>query len=271
MRFAALLLIAFLAAPLLSAQRVVPSGGQWLIEPGERSGIVRLTIRYGERRSWDKWNSQDDVPLSQLVGLSAADMGGSGVTVHFKIVRSAGTLDCEGWFASGKGSGHFTYQPNPGFVAELAKRGIDAPTAWEQFSMTMADVGLELVDELARQKYERPTAAELARMATHGVDLEYVRDIVARGYHLGDPKSLIRMRDHGVNPEFIASLDSAGYRNLSAEDLVRLRDHGVDGDYMADMKELGYAPANLEELVEARDHGVDASYIRSLKEAGYER
>src|SRR5438552_16661626 len=243
MRFAVLLLASFLAAPVLSAQHTVPSGGQWLIEPSERSGIVRLTIRYGERRYSDNWNSQDDVPVSQLVGLSAADMRGSGVTVHFKIVRSAGTLDCEGWFDDGKGSGHFTYQANSEFVAELAKRGITGPppTAWEQFQMTMADVGLELVDELARQKYERPTAAEL-----------------------------VRVRDHGVDPEFIASLDGVGYKNLGIEGLVRLRDHGVDGDYIADMKEMGYAPANSEELIESRDHGVDPSYIVSLKQAGYE-
>src|SRR6267143_31531 len=221
MRFAVLLLVSFLAAPILSAQHYVPSGGQWLIEPGERATIVRLTIRYGERRYSDNWNSQDDVPSSQLVGLSAADMGGSGITVHFKIVRSAGTLTCEGWFEGGKGSGHFTYQPNPDFVAELAKRGINAPppTAWEQFQMTMSGVGVDLVDELARQGYDRPTAAELARMAMHGVDLEYVRNIGARGYHLGDPKSLVRMRDHGVDPEFIKALDSAGYKNLGTEAL----------------------------------------------------
>src|SRR3989442_11552419 len=259
MRFAVLLLASFLAASVLSAQHTVPSGGQWLIEPGEHPGIVRLTIRYGERRYSDNWNSQDDVPLSQLVGLSAADMSGSGATVHFKIVRSAGTLTCEGWFDDGKGSGHFTYEPNPEFVAELAKRGINAPppTAWEQFQMTMAGVGVDLVDELARQKYDRPTAAELARMATHGVDLEYVRDIGARGYHLEDAESLVRMRDHGVDPEFIESLDSAGYKNLSAVEPVRLRDHGVDGDYIPDMKEAGYAPSNAEELVESRDHGAD--------------
>src|SRR2546422_10182551 len=201
MRFAVLLLASILAAPVLSAQRVVPSGGQWLIEPGERAGSVRLTIRYGERRSSDNWNSQDDVPLSQLVGLSAADLDGSGATVHFKIVRSAGTLDCEGWFDDGKGSGHFTYQPNSDFVTDLAKRGINGPppTAWEQFQMTMAGVGVELVDELKRQAYTLPTAAELARMATHGVGLEDVRDIGARGYHLGDPKSLIRQAGHGVD------------------------------------------------------------------------
>jgi hypothetical protein len=252
MRFAVLLLISFLAAPVLSAQQhAVPSGGQWLIEPGERAGIVRLTIRYGERRYSDSWNSQDDVPMSQLVGLSAAEMGGSGTTVHFKIVRSAGTLDCEGWFDGGKGSGHFTYQPNPDFVAELAKRGINAPppTAWEQFQMTMAGVGLELVDELARQKYDRPTAAELARMAMHGVDLEYVRDIGARGYHLRDSKSLVRMRDHGVDAEFIESLDRAGYKNLDADELVRLRDHGVDPEFIESLDSAGYKNLSAEALV----------------------
>jgi len=178
MRFAVLLVASFLAVPILSAQRSVPSDGQWLIEPADHSGRVQLTIRYGEGRHSSNWGR--DVPVRDLVGLSAADRGGSGATVHFKIVRSAGTLTCEGWFAGGRGSGHFTYQPNPDFVAELAKRGINAPTAWEQFEMTMAGVGLELVDELQRQGYARPTAGELARMATHGVDLEYVRDIGAR-------------------------------------------------------------------------------------------
>src|SRR5437667_9430618 len=112
MRFAVLLLTSFLAAPVLSAQHAVPSGGQWLIEPGEHPGIVRLTIRYGERRYSDNWNSQDDMPMSQLVRLSAAAMGRAGTTVHFKIVRSVATIICEGWFDDGKGSGHSPYQPN---------------------------------------------------------------------------------------------------------------------------------------------------------------
>src|SRR5256886_13997835 len=244
MRFAVLLVAGFLAAPVLAAQHPVPSDGQWLIETGHHSGKVELNIRYGEWGGRHSSNWGRTVPLSQLVGLSEADMAGSGVTVHFKIVRSAGTLDCEGWFDNGKGSGHFTYQPNPDFVAELGKRGINAPTEWEQFQMTMAGVGLDLVDELARQMYDRPTAGELARMGTHGVDLEYVRDIGARGYHLEDSESLIRMRDHGVDLGVIRTLDNAGYKNLGAQDLVRLRDHGVNGDYIADMKEAGYAPAN---------------------------
>ncbi|HVH32459.1 MAG TPA: hypothetical protein VNA31_12480, partial [bacterium] len=118
MRLPMLLLAGFVAAPVLSAQHSIPSSGQWLIDPGERPGVVRLTLRYRERRHSESWNSQNEVPLSELVGLAAADMGGSGATVQFKIVRSAGTLTCEGWFHDGKGAGHFSYQPNPDFLAE---------------------------------------------------------------------------------------------------------------------------------------------------------
>ena len=108
MRFPVLLVAGFLAAPApaLSAQLSVPSGGQWMIEPADHAGKIQLNIRYGEGRHSSNWGR--DVPLSDLVGLSRADMGGSGATVHFKIVRSAGTLDCEGWFRGGSGSGHFT-------------------------------------------------------------------------------------------------------------------------------------------------------------------
>ena len=147
MRFAVLLSAGLLAAPALLAQRPrpVPSDGQWLIERSERSGRIQLNISYGKAGHSSNWGRQ--IPMSELAGLSAADMDGPGAAVHFRISRSAGTLTCEGWFRSGQGSGHFTYQPNPDFVAQLARRGIGAPTDWEQFEMTMAGVGLDLVDD----------------------------------------------------------------------------------------------------------------------------
>jgi len=72
MRFAVLLLASILAIPLLSAQRTVPSGGQWLIEPGDHPGTVQLSVRYGERGNSSNWSR--DVALREFVGLSAADM-----------------------------------------------------------------------------------------------------------------------------------------------------------------------------------------------------
>ena len=72
MRCAVLLLASILATPLLSAQRTVPSGGQWLIEPGDHPGTVQLSVRYGERGNSSNWSR--DVALREFVGLSAADM-----------------------------------------------------------------------------------------------------------------------------------------------------------------------------------------------------
>src|SRR5262245_49759354 len=118
MRFAVLLVAGVLATLVLSAQRPIPTDGEWLIGPSRHSDNVQLTIRYGEGRHSENWGRT--VPTSELEGLSDADMGSPGATVHFRIVRSAGTLTCEGWFARGRGSGHFTYQPNPEFTAELA-------------------------------------------------------------------------------------------------------------------------------------------------------
>src|SRR5882724_11671126 len=246
MKFAALLATVLIVTPL-AAQRAVPSDGQWLIDRYERTGKLHLDIRYGEDGHSSSWGRP--IALSELTGLSTGEMEGAGATVHFKIVRAAGTLACDGYFAHGQGSGHFTYQPNPDFVTQLAQRGVDRPTAWEQFTMTMAGMGLDLVDELKGQKYETPTSRELARMASHGVDLEYVRQIGARGYHMGEAERLVKMRDHGVDAEFIAALDHAGYRDLETEDLVRVRDHGVDPEFIASLDRAGYQHLSLERLV----------------------
>jgi len=266
-RHAVLLFLAFVLAAPAVAQ--IPKDGQWMIEPGDQSGLVRLTLRYGWHNYSDNWQSEDDVTLTELSGLSTAEMNGAGATVHFRIVRDAGTLTCEGWFDGGKGSGHFTYAASPDFAAALAKRGIGAPSEKQQFELTMSDVGLALVDELKREQYDTPTVDELTRMGTHGADLEYVKEMDHAGYRLGSAAALVRTRDHGVDAEFVAGLDSAGFQHVAIEDLVRVRDHGVDPDYIRDMKSVGYAPHDLEILVEARDHGVDSKYVQDLKEAGY--
>jgi len=246
MRFArrAWLLLLLVARPA-SAQAV--TDGQWLVDRGDSPGLVRLTLRYGVRPENDSWTS-NDVPLRQLEGLPADAWRGSGVVVHFRIARDAGTLACDGWFAAGKGSGHFEYTPNPQFVSDLARRGIGTPSPKQQLEMTMANLGIDLVDELSRQGYERPRVDDLARMATHGVDLEYLKALDSAKYRLGDPAALIRMRDHGVDSDFIAELAAAGYNHLPAEELVRVRDHGVDGDFIADLRDAGYRG----EITEAR-------------------
>src|SRR5438105_1217566 len=104
--------------------------GQWIIERcTDKLGTLQLTLRYSERGdnerndSWGRWGGWDStqshsIDLADLTGLTDADLKSAGTHVKFKIIHDAGTLENDGWFANGKGSGHFDYIPNSQFVSE---------------------------------------------------------------------------------------------------------------------------------------------------------
>ncbi|MCA1816942.1 MAG: hypothetical protein LC746_11130, partial [Acidobacteria bacterium] len=199
--------------------------GQWLVEFRTGDDKVSLTLNYHYKRinrdaagEWDGYsNTTRSVPAGDLQGLTRAQaMSSTGGQVSFRIVRDAGTLNCEGWFREGNGSGHFTFAPSASFASELQRRGMGAPTAQQQFEMTMADASLASLDELRAQGYEQPTLDEFVRTATHGVSLEYLRGLKSAGYKLSSVEQLIRMRDHGVTLAFINELNPLGYARLDA-------------------------------------------------------
>ena len=97
--------------------------GQWIIEmkPGTDSAYVSIN----RRSEHGHHSSSTDFRRDMLRGLTDAQASGSGTAVSFQIVREAGTLNCEGWFKNGQGSGTFTFAPNPGFAAEMRSLGYD--------------------------------------------------------------------------------------------------------------------------------------------------
>jgi beta-lactamase regulating signal transducer with metallopeptidase domain len=255
-----------LAPALYSWTDVVEQGfstsGTWSVQPSERSGEV-----YFEMRQLHSSNGHN-VPLSQLEGLTTAQMNAGG-TVKFLLRRDAGTFTCEGVFREGGGGGAFTYAANPAFSDELAKRGVTRPTAQQQFEMASNDVSLALVDDLRAQGYQTPTSEDLVQAGHHGVSGRYVRDMGALGYKVGTIGALINMRDHGVSPDFVQGMLAEGLPKLSAEDLVRARDHGVTPDYVRALRSLGYGSLTLDALVNARDHGVSADYVTRMRDLGF--
>src|SRR2546423_9992869 len=162
--------------------------GQWLVEPTKQADSVHLTLRY---RSWkdsnkdddEKWHSYNnstsfDIARANLLGLTPTQMSSTtGNNVRFQLRRDAGTLDCEGWFKDGQGSGHFAFTPDANFAAELARRGVGTPTREQQFQLALHDAGLALLDELRADAYALPNVEQFVRMGQHGVRLEYVRNL----------------------------------------------------------------------------------------------
>src|ERR1044072_1836269 len=206
--------------------------GQWIVEPARGTSMLQLTLSYSSGKSAGKWGRGNSITSfgiapEQLQVLTQAQMSSAGSSVQFQLIRDAGTFNCEGWFKGGKGSGHFVFAPSATFVAELRRRGYEAPTEAQLFSMAMNDVSVAFIEELKSQGYERPTLDQLARMGDHGVTLEYVRELKAQGYSLQSVELLTRVVDHGVSISFIKEMDALGYKNLPIETLIRTVDHGV--------------------------------------------
>lgn len=236
--------------------------GTWEIRPAKTAGMVYL--RLTER----DWSTGTTVPMDRFEGLSAALSGGSG-PVKFTLRRDAGSFLFEGVFRAGVGGGTFTYAPNPAFPAELAKRGLTAPTASQQYSLARHDVGLALVDELKKQDYSTFDTAQLVRAGEHGVHLTYVREMADLGYRFNALDVLIKQRDHGITPTLVRELATEGYKNLSADGLLRARDHGVTPEFVGELRAAGYGSLAMDQLVNARDHGVSAEFAREMTALGY--
>jgi beta-lactamase regulating signal transducer with metallopeptidase domain len=241
-----------------------PDGaGTWEIRPSGKEGTVHL--RMTERNS----SSGRDVTLKQFDGLSAAQLTGAGGPVQFRVRRDAGTFAFEGVLRNGIGAGTYSFTPDPAFPAELAKRGLAAPTPAEQYELARSDVGYAFLDELNAQGYSKPATADLVRAGHHGVDGTFVRELGALGHRLGSLAPLIELRDHGVTPAYIRELAEEGYKGLSVDELRTARDHGVSVDFVHGMRAAGYKSLTMEQLVNARDHGVSAEFASELGAAGY--
>jgi beta-lactamase regulating signal transducer with metallopeptidase domain len=255
-----------LAAPLTSRLAPPPQEdftGTWELRPGRDPGTVNVSMRYGRSQHG---RTMSVAQLETLTGVRIADANGP---IHFPIRREAGTFVVDGVCRGGMCGGTYAFEPNPGFPAELARRGIGTPTAQEQFELAIMDVGAAWLDELSKGGYQKPDVHGMVRAAQHGVSLDYVRDMAGLGYRLGTVDELIRLRDHGVDPGYVRGMASYGLSRMTSDELVRTRDHGVDPQYVGGMAALGYKGLSLDALTRTRDHGVDPEYVRGLAALGY--
>jgi beta-lactamase regulating signal transducer with metallopeptidase domain len=237
--------------------------GTWELRPGRETGTVNVSMRTG-RSSHGR-----TMTIAQLEALTGVRIAGANGPIQFPLRREAGTFTIDGVCRSGVCGGTYAFEPNPAFPVELAKRGIGAPTAREQFDLAVMDVGVAWLDELSKHGYKKPDIQGMVRAAEHGVSLDYVRGMAGLGYRVGTVDELVRMRDHGVDPGYVRGMAANGFSDLSSDDLVRARDHGVDPTYVKGMRDLGYEMKDLARLIAARDHGVDPEYVRGMQQFGY--
>ena len=233
----------------------------------KRSGASdKLHLRLEMLQPGQRWSNSTDVPLDRFKNLPA-DIFDRGGAVNFEYVHDTGRLLCQGRFGWTKGSGTFTFVPNPQFTAELNKLGYDTPDSDQIFNMMMSDIGLEYARSV-KDAGIRASTSKLIDLRNHGVKLEYIQKIRQAGYEGFTAQDYIDLRNHGVTSEFALDLKDAGY-DLRANRIVDLRNHGVNSQYLDDLRNYGLQP-DAADLVQLRNHGVTPDYLNGLKEAGYE-
>ena len=221
----ALLTMAF--APLAAQET-----GHWEITPLHRDGRVLGTVNLGFSEGHDFNTTLGPVSLSELRGLTAAQLNGNASDVRFQLTAEAGTVSFTGIAGHGRGSGDFSFAPNPRFGATLAKHGIQRGIDdHDLFRLAIRDVTVGQVDTLvaALRKYDDalPDASELIRLLNHGVDPAVVADLGGAGLRGLEPNQIIRLVNHDVDSRYIRALRAAGYDTRDTDVIVHLHNHGV--------------------------------------------
>ncbi|HEX2210351.1 MAG TPA: M56 family metallopeptidase, partial [Longimicrobium sp.] len=231
-----------------------PLGGRFAIrraDPDEGGGQGR-NIHVA---MWTPGLNTFYIPIGRLQGLTERQITTDGSSARFHLRHDAGTFTFDAEFRRGRGTGRFGFVPDPAFAAELVRRGMDRPTAEQQFSMARHDVDIAFLDELARLGYERPTTEAMLQAGLNGVDAAYVRELASVGYRLGTVNAAKRMRNHDIDAEFIRGLAALGYRELPADELVRLSNYDIDFALITEMNARAGRRLSVPELVRTYNRG----------------
>jgi uncharacterized protein (UPF0335 family) len=243
--------------------------GDWSAEfDAKKPAQIYFTLQ--RRNGNDGYNmTSDDLPLTELQGLTTDALSSARTNVSFNIVREAGTFACEGYFSSGRGTGFWTLAPNEKFIAAMKSRGYANLTDEDLLRAAFNDLTIKFIDDLKTAGYNGLTFDEVVRAHNHDVDAEFVKEVKAMGFERQPMDSLIRMRNHEINAEFVNEMKSAGFENLSIDDLIRLKNHDITAQFISDLKAEGYADVSADIAIRLKNHDVDRDFIRRAKAQGY--
>lgn len=192
--------------------------------------------------------------FSDIDGLSKAQVQ-SGGPVSFRIVREAGTIEAQGSFANGVGSGTFRFLPNMGFVSAMKQRGFD-------FESTEGD---------GNHRDNNTTEERLFAAATLGVTVALADDLNSANFGKLDVGDLYKAAIFKVDGKFMAEMKATGFPDLGMEELVKARIFKIDADYVRQVKDMGFADQGFEGLVKFRIFKVTPEFLGELRAAGLDK
>jgi hypothetical protein len=191
-------------------------------------------------------NHGSSFAYTDLQGLSR-DQAQNG-KVSFSLAREAGTIQCDGTFTNGKGSGTFRFTPNYAFADAMKARGFDfgKPSKHGQVDLDQ----------------------RLFTATTLNVTTAFADDLKSANFGPLDVDDLFKAVIFKITPQFMAEMKATGFPDLGMEELVKARIFKIDADYVRQVHEMGFASSDFEQLVKFRIFKVTPEYLNDLKIEG---
>ena len=214
--------------------------------------------------------------FTELQGLTR-EQAMRGGPVRFSLVREAGTIECEGSFQNGRGSGTFRFSGNASFVSAMKARGFDFERVsdgphgdtWERlFAAATLNVTTALADDLLSADFGRLDVDDLFKAAIFKVDSKFMREMKASGFPGLRMEELVKARIFKIDADFVKEVVGLGFEGESFESLVKMRIFKVTPEFIAEARNEGLSNLSIEELVKLRIFNIDADFIRRAKADG---
>lgn len=227
-----------------------PVTGDWKADARpNKTDTGKIHLSFETRSDNHKNQHGTDFAYSELQGLTREQTQNG--RVSFRLVREAGTVECDGTFTDGKGAGTFRFTPDSGYLSAMKSRGFD-------FAVTKhgGDNSIEA----------RMLSAALLNVTTALAD-----DLKSVGFGNLDVDDLFKAAIFKVDSKFMAEMKATGFPNMGMEELVKARIFKIDASFIKQMGEMGFGTKDFEQLVKYSIFKVTPEYLNELKAAGFDK
>ncbi|MFM9904602.1 MAG: hypothetical protein ACKVQJ_08540 [Pyrinomonadaceae bacterium] len=232
----------------------------------------KIHISFERRTARGSNQNGNSYNYSDLQGLTKEQAQNS--KVNFRLVREAGTVDCEGTFVDGKGSGTFTFTPDQGFVAAMRSRGFDfekqagkhdQDPGERLMNAAFVNVTVALADDLLSANFGKLDTDDLFKAAIFKVDGKFMAEMKATGFPNLQMEDLVKARIFKIDANYVRQVHDMGFDNREFEGLVKFRIFKVTPEYLADLKAAGLTDLDSEDVVKCRIFKIDADFVRKAR------
>lgn len=255
---------------VISAQGEI--SGTWTSKISEKDPD-RIQINFKRTSDADRnYSNGSSFDINDLQGISRNGLENGGGS--FRIVRDAGSIELNGSFEDGKGSGTYRFVPDHGYAQQMKARGFDfakpakdgtSKYAERMFTAAMLDVSVALADDLRSSNFPDLDVNDLFKAKIFKIDGKFIAEMAATGFPNLDMEDMVKARIFKIDADYIRGIKDAGFGADKFEHLVKYSIFKVTPEYLSELRNEGLTELSPEEIVKLRIFRVNADFVRTAK------